>query len=268
MVQPLFNVDKIRSNRRYARDHIGDHGFLFDKMSARILDNLQDIHRDFNDILIVGERGCMPILTHFKDKNVTVYDVVNDGNPEIPDCEPQSFDCVISMGYMHVVNDVQGFLKSIKSYLKPDGLFLSAFCGGVTLHELRQSIMAVELEQKNGVSQHIHPMIDHYQFAGLLQAAQFALPVVDYDRTNVLYGDLDDLYTDLKNMGEGNSLLDRKSTLHNIKKDVDDYCKNHFYDDGYQATFDILYGIGWAPHDNQQKPAKRGSGQVSLTEIL
>lgn len=29
-----------------------------------------------------------------------------------------------------------------------------------------------------------------------------------------------------------------------------------------QATFQVVYMIGWAPHDSQPKPKRRGSGQV------
>jgi hypothetical protein len=34
------------------------------------------------------------------------------------------------------------------------------------------------------------------------------------------------------------------------------------------ATFDILHLTGWKPHESQQKPARRGSGQVKLAAAL
>jgi NADH dehydrogenase [ubiquinone] 1 alpha subcomplex assembly factor 5 len=36
---------------------------------------------------------------------------------------------------------------------------------------------------------------------------------------------------------------------------------------GLPATYQILYFIGWKPDESQQKPAKRGTGQVSLKDI-
>ena len=134
--------------------------------------------------------------------------------------------------------------------------------------ELRQSVMQTELEKCGGAAQHIHPMIDHYQLAGLLQKAAFALPVVDFDRVTVAYQNMDNLYADLIGMGEGNAMVDRPASFGPLKRDVETYYRNHFYDDGFVMTVDILHGIGWAPHHSQQQPARRGSGEVSLTEIL
>ena len=35
-----------------------------------------------------------------------------------------------------------------------------------------------------------------------------------------------------------------------------------------RATFEIVSLSGWAPHESQQQPARRGSGQVSLATVL
>jgi hypothetical protein len=35
-----------------------------------------------------------------------------------------------------------------------------------------------------------------------------------------------------------------------------------------RATFDIIPLSGWAPHESQQQPARRGSAQVSLAAVL
>lgn len=268
MNQALFDLEKIRKNRRRVLKGLGDHGFLFDRAASRLIDNLKDIQRDFQDILIIGRRGANKVTEYLgADKDITIYDIDEDGD-EIPLYESEQFDCIICLPYLHTVNNVPGFLMAVKSYLKPDGLFLNAFFGGQSLQELRQSIMAVEIKAKGGAGQHIHPMIDHYDYAALMQKAGFALPVVDYDRFTVHYSDLDKLYNDLYGMGEGNALVNRENTITALKTQIKDYYSNHFYDDGFIATFDIIHGIGWKAHENQQQPAKRGSGQVSMTEIL
>lgn len=264
----IFDIEKIRRNRSYAIQHMNGHDFLFEKSASRLIDSLNDIKREFNDILIIGNRGSQYLMDYFgDDKNITIYDVTDNGD-EIPMFDQGQFDCIIAMPYLHVVNDVVGFLIKIKSYLKPDGLFLCSFFGGQTLSQLRQSIMETQLDQTGGASQCIHPMIDHYQFAGLLQRVGFALPVVDYDSVNVTYSKLDSLYNDLRCMGEGNALIDQTVDFNKMKQHVENKYKKSFYNNGFETTFDILFGIGWAPHESQQQPAKRGSGQVSLTEIL
>jgi NADH dehydrogenase [ubiquinone] 1 alpha subcomplex assembly factor 5 len=268
MNQPLFDIEKIRRNRKIAAKHLDGHDFLFERAANRMVDNLMDIQRDFQNILIIGERGADVVQAHFGDeKTITIYDVV-DGDNEIPVFEPEQFDCIVALPYLHVVNDVPQFLMAMQSYLKPDGLFLCAFFGGLSLQELRQSIMNAELDYNGGASQHIHPMIDHYQFAALMQKAEFALPVVDFDRVSVTYQKLQSLYDDLHCMGEGNALCGRAQTIAPFKDKVEAQYKTNFYDNGFTATFDILHGIGWKHHDNQQQPAKRGSGTKSLTEIL
>ncbi len=263
----IFDIEKIRRNRLWARDHMDGHEFLFERAINRMIDNLSDIQRDFENILIVGERLSDKIKLNFKNKNIALFDFFNNLN-EIPKFDLEQFDCILATPYLHTVNDVQGFLMAMKSYLKPDGLFMCSYFGGNSLQELRASILEAEVVMLGGASQHIHPMIDHYQFAGLLQSAGFALPVVDFDRVVVEYSDLEKLYLDLRNMGESNALKNRKSNIKKLKQNIEIYYKNKFFNKGYIATFDIVHGIGWAPHESQQKPAKRGSGQVSLTEIL
>jgi SAM-dependent methyltransferase len=266
-MQKIFDIKKLQANRLRARENMDGHDFLFKRAAEILSDNLDDITRDPQDILVVGIRGYNFLKEKLSNKNIVLFDVSESDN-EIPQLEPQQFDCVISLPYLHSVNDVKGFLMAIKQALKPDGFFLCSYFGGESLKELRASILHAETEKTGGASQHIHPMIDHYQFAGLLQLCGFALPVVNFDRVTVEYSDLNNLYNDLKNMGEGNALANRRQNIHAFKQEVENYYKNHFFNKGYVATFDIVHGIGWAPHESQQKPARRGSAEVSLTEVL
>jgi SAM-dependent methyltransferase len=264
----IFDIEKLRTNRMIAANHMKGHDFLFERAAKQLLDNLADINKEFEKIFIIGRRGSEFLQAELSDKiSGIIYDI-DDNNPEVPRIEQEAYDCIIALPYMHGVNDVPAFLMAVKHGLKPDGLFLNAFFGGLSLQELRQSIMAVEVEQKGGATQHIHPMIDHYQAASLIQRAEFALPVVDFDRVTVEYSDLNNLYLDLKNMGEGNALSDRDGNIHDMKGDIEKYYRDHYFNEGYVATFDIIHTIGWKAHESQQQPAKRGSGEVSLTEIL
>jgi NADH dehydrogenase [ubiquinone] 1 alpha subcomplex assembly factor 5 len=264
----IFDIEKLRKNRAFAIKNMQDHDFLFRRAANNIIESLRDIQRDFQNILIIGIRGSKYIKSYFYNKNIILFDIVDVLNKEIPEYDIEQFDCIISIGYMHGVNDVRGFLAAVKSYLKPDGLFLCSFFGGQSLNELRACIMDAELKETGGASMHIHPMIDHYQCAALMQDAGFALPVVDFDRVIVEYSNLDNLYKDLKYMGEGNALYNQHLNISNLKQLIEIIYKNRFYNEGYIATFDIIQSIGWKPHSNQQQPARRGSGQVSLTEIL
>ena len=36
---------------------------------------------------------------------------------------------------------------------------------------------------------------------------------------------------------------------------------------GIPATFEMIHFIAWSPHSSQPKPAKRGSGKVSMKDL-
>lgn len=183
-----------------------------------------------------------------------------------------SLDLVLSNMTLHTVNDLPGALIQIKRSLRADGLFLAALFGGETLHELRACLMEAEAEIRGGISPRIAPFADKQQAGGLLQRAGYALPVVDSEILTVTYPSLLALMRDLKGMGEGNALAHRDKTYRGKKLFMraeeiyrDRYCEG---DGRLRATFEILFIIGWAPHDSQQKPLRPGSAEHSLAEAL
>jgi hypothetical protein len=107
---------------------------------------------------------------------------------------------------------------------------------------------------------------------GLLQRAGFALPVADVERTTVTYRDFASLAGDLRALGETNALAQRSRQL--LRRDVleaalSHYLRTHSEPDGrLRATFDVIYLIGWAPHESQQQPLAPGSAHASLADAL
>lgn len=272
----IFDILAVRSQRVKSFSSLKGCDFLFEKAATRLCGNLADIKRDFPKCLVIGRRGSDAVIEYLKSSKdaevVDLYDASFGGDDEFPHVQSGQYDLVISMPFLHQVNDVPGALAMFKAALKPDGVFLCSLFGGQTLMELRDAFTRAELDLKGGAGQHIHPMIDHYQFAGLLQRAGFALPVADYERVTVSYGALNTLYDDLKGMGERNVLVARSKTVtgKRLFTSVEKEYRQHHLDkdERFNATFDILFGIGWAPHESQQQPAKRGSGDTSLTEVL
>ena len=94
---------------------------------------------------------------------------------------------MVSLLSLHWTNDLPGALSQIRRALKPDGLFLGAFLGGETLHELRWALISAEAEVSGGAGPRVSPFADAVDAAGLLQRAGFALPVADTDRLVVRY---------------------------------------------------------------------------------
>ena len=184
----------------------------------------------------------------------------------------RSFDLVISSLSLHWVNDLPGVLIQIRRALKPDGLFLGAMLGDGTLAELREALMAAELDIAGGVSPRLSPFADLRDAAGLLQRAGFALPVADIEAVTASYADLFRLCADLRGMGETNASLARNTappprTL--WSEAARRYAERCAEPDGrIPATFRIIHMLGWSPHDSQPKPLKPGSATARLADAL
>lgn len=182
-----------------------------------------------------------------------------------------SADLIVSILSLHWADDLPGALAQIRRALKPDGLFLGALFGGATLNELRGVLTEAELELTGGAQARVSPFADGFDGAALLQRAGFALPAVDVDRVTVRYPDLLALIRDLRAMGETSVLA---GPTRPVRRDVLTrasalYTARHADPDGrIRATFEIIHLAAWAPHENQPKPARRGSATVRLADAL
>jgi SAM-dependent methyltransferase len=185
---------------------------------------------------------------------------------------PESLNLIVSLLSLHWTNDLVGALIQIRRALKPDGLFLGAFLGGATLNELRQSLLAAEVEVAGGAGPRVSPFADGLDGAGLLQRAGFALPVADVDRLTVLYPHPLKLMADLRAMGETNVLIDRpRRPLSRavLARMCDIYTERFGRHDGrIPATFEIVSLTGWAPHESQPRALKPGSAKMRLADAL
>ncbi|XP_078261787.1 arginine-hydroxylase NDUFAF5, mitochondrial isoform X2 [Rhinoraja longicauda] len=142
--------------------------------------------------------------------------------------------------------------------------------GGETLYELRCSLQLAELEREGGFAPHVSPFTAVADLGNLLQQAGFNMLTVDIDEIQVNYPGIFEVMEDLQGMGESNCAWNRKSMLHRdtILAAAAIYKEMYGNKDGsVPATFQILYMIGWKPHESQALPAKRGSASVSMGDI-
>jgi SAM-dependent methyltransferase len=184
----------------------------------------------------------------------------------------ESVGLVASALALQWTNDLPGALVQIRQALRPDGLFLGSLLGGETLAELRQAFAAAESEVHGGLSPRVTPFADVRDLGALLQRAGFALPVADRDVLTVRYPTPFSLFRDLRAMGAANALTERDrrpATRRLIARAAEIYAERFADADGrVRATFEVVSLSGWAPHESQQKPARRGSGQISLADVL
>lgn len=184
----------------------------------------------------------------------------------------ETLDLAASLLALHAVNDLPGALVQIRRALRPDGLFIACLLGGQSLTELRQSLLAAEVELTGGASPRVAPFADLRDLGGLLQRAGFALPVIDSESVTVRYGDMFGLLRDLRGMGWANALAERsrKPLRRGVLLRAAELYAERFSDpDGrLRATFEIVWLSGWAPHESQQKPLRPGSAKARLADAL
>lgn len=281
----VFDRTALIHKRNRAYQNISAYNFLWDWTGTQICDRLQDVKRKFPLALEIGTRTPNAHLNEWKHisdiQHLFHLDLIVPphsasplviGDEEALPFGSETLDLIISNLTLHSVNDLPGALIQIRRALKPDGLFCAAMFGGETLWQFKEAFHHTELSLKGGLSPHIFPFADKQQMGGLMQRAGYALPVVDSDIITVTYSDIYKLMHDLRGMGEGNIISARNKTYYgrDFFEEANTYYKEHFSDaEGkLEAHFEIIFLIGWAPHESQQKPLRPGSAKTRLADAL
>lgn len=284
-MQPIFDTGLLiaRKRRALARPTAGA-DFLMARAAADLSERLAVVERRFDKaatLFCVTPAARDAILASGKATEVIRIEADSAflggqpgivAEPEHLPLEAGSIELAVSLLALQEANDIPGMLAQIRRTLKPDGLFLGAMAGAATLFELRDSLLAAEIEIYGGASPRVIPFADVRDVGALLQRAGFALPVADVETVVVRYDTLFGLMADLRAMGMTNSLLARTrrpGTRKLFRRAAEIYAERFADEDGrIRATFAFVWMSGWAPDPSQQKPLKPGSAQVSLTKIL
>ncbi|XP_037328016.2 arginine-hydroxylase NDUFAF5, mitochondrial [Pungitius pungitius] len=286
----VFNRDMKKRQKDWAAALRDGHqyDYLRDEVGSRVADRVYDVARTFPLALDIGA-GKSHIAEHLsKDvvERLFLTDVSREAlkqtrRSEIPThriladeeflpFKENTFDLVLSSLSLHWINDLPGALRQIHQALKPDGVFIGAMAGGETLYELRCSLQLAETEREGGFSPHVSPYTAVTDLGNLLGRAGFTMLTVDTDEVQVHYPGITEVMTDLQGMGESNCAWNRRSMLHRdtILAAGAIYKEMYGNEDGsVPATFEVLYMIGWKPHESQAKPAKRGSANMSFGDL-
>lgn len=257
---------RIRAMHQFPQDS----RFLHDWAARHIRDRLGDIKRTYTSGLKIGVRDTIDLPCPYITLDIMQANVI--GDEEYLPFAAQSFDLVTSSLSLHTVNDLPGTLIQIRRALKPDGLFMAAMLGGETLYELRQCLQQAEMELTGGLSPRVAPFADKQQMGALMQRAGYSLPVIDSDIITVTYPNLTKLFHDLRGMGETSMMAARLKTFtpRALFTRAEELYRQNFSepDNTLRASFEIIFLLGWAPHESQQKPLKPGSAQSRLADAL
>ena len=275
MADPLpFDAALRRRRHAQAAAGCGEASFLHDLMADELRERAAMVARPFADVLDLG--GPAPVwpgavraaLAACGAAEAAAGRLVVADEDMLPFADG-SFDLVVSAGGLATVNDLPGALAGIRRVLRPDGLFLAAFVGGMSLVELRACLLEAEAAIAGGAGTHTAPMVEASAAAGLLTRAGFAMPVADVERVTLRYASLFGLFADLAAMG-ARSVLRRRRPL---RRDVLALAAERFAAmadaNGKTAvTIEILHVAGWAPGPGQPSPKAPGSASTSLAAAL
>ncbi|MBF0249517.1 MAG: methyltransferase domain-containing protein [Alphaproteobacteria bacterium] len=286
----LFERPHVRAHRERAAPKLDAHDFLFREVADRLTERLDDVKRDFPVALDIGchggevartlgERGRIQTLFQCDPSPAMAKragGVVFAADEEFLPVKPGAVDLVLSSLSLHWANDLPGALVQIRRTLKPDGLFLGAMLGEGTLQELRTALMAAEMEIEMIMTPRVSPFATVQDVGALLQRAGFAMPVVDTESITVSYPDMFKLMHDLRGMGENGAVSGRRKNFtrrDTLMRAAEIYTERFAGKDDcgegrIPATFDIVYMTAWAPHPDQQQPAKPGTASVNLIDLL
>ncbi|WP_454853919.1 methyltransferase domain-containing protein [Rhizobium binxianense] len=282
----IFDKARIAANRHRALVN-GDPkaAFLLDIAATELADRLVVVERTFETAaelhgatgaaaraaMATGKIGRMVRVESEKAYAAPGEILVEAPLEDVP-LEPQSANLVLAPLSLHLTNDTPGVFIQIRRALKPDGLFLAAIPGAGTLQELREVLLATEIEMTGGASPRVIPFADVRDIGSLMQRAGFALPVIDAESYTVRYDFIFPLMRDLRAMGMTNPLAARGRrplTRAFFLRAAEIYAERYSDPDGrIRATFAIIYVSGWAPHESQQKPLQPGSAKARLADAL
>ena len=290
----VFDRSTVRRHRdrAAARALGGDNAdFLHREVAERLAERLDEVRRDFANVLELGcHHGALTGLLAARPGINTL--IAADLSPACAALSTRPwkrshgvaadeealpfaagvFDLVVSNLALHWVNDLPGTLIQVRRALKPDGLLLAAFLGGATLTELREALMAAELEIEGGASPRVSPFADVRDAGALLQRAGFALPVVDRDRITVSYDSALELMADLRAMAETNAVAERSARFTRratLLRAAALYQERFGGSDGrITASFEVIYLTAWAPAAAQPRPLAPGSATGRLADAL
>lgn len=154
-----------------------------------------------------------------------------------------SCDLVFSNLALQWCNDLDAALTEFRRVLRPGGLLLFTSFGPDTLHELRQCWARADGHV------HVSRFVDMHDVGDAMVRAGIADPVIDAERMTLTYADLKGLMTDLKGIGAVNATAGRARGLTGKARlrAVTDAYERLRVDGRLPATYEVVYGHGWAP---------------------
>jgi len=213
------------------------------------------LHETLNDRLDFFAKKFTSVVeqrfNRFKFSNFLI-----EGDLETLPFARNKFDLALSIGSLLITNDIPGALQQWRACLKPGGVFMGAFFGNETLHELKASMYKVEEKLKVKHCMRFLPMIQTKDAGALMYRAGFASTSSDLTRYTFHVKNIWEIFQILRAMGgnccyqnSNSEMLSRSFTqeLETI------YEKDYGTTQGLPVTIDVVALTGWAIEMNSQQ---------------
>lgn len=166
----------------------------------------------------------------------------------------RSVDLVFSSLSLPWSYDLPAIFREFRRIMKPGAMLIFSCFGPDTLYELKQAWRVVD------ALPHVNDYPDMQDIGDELLAAGFREPVMDAERLTLQYPDVMALMRELKGVGAHNVACQRfrgltgKARLKGMLEAYEQFRRN----DHYPASYEVLYGIAFAPAEGQ--PVKTPDG--------
>lgn len=141
--------------------------------------------------------------------------------------------------------------------LREDGLLTFTTVGPDTLIEVRQAWASVD------DAIHVHGFIDMHDIGDLALRAGLTEPVMDVDRLQVTYKDVDSFVTDMRACGAGNVAAGRRATFTSRGRwaAFRDALESTRRDGRFALTVELIFGQAWGGSEDQLQ----GTGEATFS---
>jgi malonyl-CoA O-methyltransferase len=169
-----------------------------------------------------------------------------------------SVDLLFSNLCLQWVEDLPATLAGLRRVLRPGGLLLFSTFADDTLGELRAAFA-----EADGGAGHVSPFLPMQRIGDAVLAAGFRDPVLDSDRFTLTYDEPRQLMRELRAIGAGNALAERRRSLTGkgrMQRALAAY--ERFRANGrVPARYEICYAHGWGPEPGQ--PRREGGAEIA-----
>ncbi len=256
----ILELKRVIANFNKCAHQYDQYAFLQNEIADRLVDRLEIVRLNPERILDIGARAgysSQLLRKRYPQAQVISLDWAQNfvkialnsqtigicAQPENVPIAPRSVDLICANLTWHWLNNPIQALKEWRRLLKPGGLLMFSTCGPDTFYELRASFAAVD------ELPHVHLFLDMHDIGDALVAAQYIDPVMQAEKIYLNYSSLTSLWRDLRKTGVSNALADRRRTLtgkNRWRRMLIEYEKKGSAQEGWPATIEVIYGLGWA----------------------